>query len=227
MEAYTSKHADKMIAFGGKVNEGPVYNCGLGKGDFGFSPGEKVEGGAYAKFQRTERDRDVEFFIKNVSLAYNSQDKLTIFCNLLAQFGVLGFDKIVVNTFDVVGDIFAFGIKNNLDGKGQGVEKLRIGINSGFLLCFGIKSEIDCSNFKNKTGGAVFEDDDILDNVFDVQMFLGGGGDGRAHTVLAVKIMGWIMAEWEIRMDAGSKMKPGLSALMIYSPVGRGMAIWN
>ena len=54
-----------------------------------------------------------------------------------------------------------------------------VGKNGGFLFGFGEQAEVDGGNFENQTGGTIFKNDDILDDVFNVEVILNGGGEGN------------------------------------------------
>ena len=84
----------------------------------------------------------------------------------------------ILENFDVVGNVFLFGADENLDREGERIKETGIGIDGGFLFFFGKQVEVDGIDPKNDGGGAGAKQNEVVGDVENIEMLLGGGGDG-------------------------------------------------
>jgi hypothetical protein len=171
----------KVVAFGVEVVFGLLKNVGFGERETLFAGDGGGEGFGGTEFEGSEGDDDVELFIEDVVGFDGFFDEAVVFANLVfEEFGGLaGF--LLLDETEIVRDVLALRVNNDLDGVGEGVKDGGIGVDSGFLFGFGEEVEVDGGGGHDQTSGAVFENNDVVEDILDIQMLLGGGFDGNGR----------------------------------------------
>jgi len=136
-ETKTSELADEMVASRIEGKGSLFTDVVKVEGWFlrSFGKGIKTFGGE-TKFIGTERDDDVEFFLKNLVFFNQAFDELTVVDDGFFDFLRRGGLDVLIKAIEVISDIFSLGTNEDLNREREGVKKSSIGIDGGILFFF-------------------------------------------------------------------------------------------